>query len=157
MDSGIKINPDSCQCRYAPSSCLQVVIENRPPRSSSFRLSTVSENLQTSTPQPWDISILGLPRHPRFAERVKWLKTSYLALTFSTLEQKDKFVEAFSIISVCRNQDQQDYLEAKRRFAQRANQPNARDPRRRAPSTVSRLSRTSTAPTLGNLPFEKVL
>jgi hypothetical protein len=131
------------------------VIENRPPSRASFRLSTISETLRTSAPQPWDISILGLPRHPLFGERVKSLKVTYLALTFSTLEQKDHFVKAFDTISRLRNQDQQDYLEAKGRFARRANKPNAKEPVRDASSTSFTLSRASTAPALGSSSFGK--
>jgi hypothetical protein len=131
------------------------VIENRPPSRASFRLSTISETLGTSTPQPWDISILGLPRHPLFGERVKSLKATYLALTFSTLEQKDHFVKAFDTISRLRNQDQQDYLEAQARFARRANQPNAKEPVRKASSTNFTLSRASTVPTRDSFSFRK--
>jgi hypothetical protein len=131
------------------------VIENRPPGRASFRLNTVSETLGTSAPQPWDISILGLPRHPLFGERVKPLKVTYLALNFPTLEQKDHFVKAFETISRLRNQDQHDYLEARARFARRANQPNAREPVRTASSIISPLSRASTAPTLGSFSFGK--
>ena len=103
--------------------------------------------LRTSTPQPWDISILGLPRHPLFGERVKSVKVTYLALTFSSLEEKDRFVKAFDIISRLRDQDQQDYLKAKARFACRANRPNAKEPARQGSGTFSLPSRASTAPT----------
>jgi hypothetical protein len=147
VESGIGINPDSCSCRYTRDTCLQVVIESR----SSFKLSTLSENQSTSTPQPWDLSVLGLPRHPRFKERVKSLKITYLALTFSTISEKESFVQAFNIISTLRNQDELDYLEAKARFARRANQPNANEPVRRPSRAIFSLSRASTAPTLGNI------
>ena len=134
---------------------MQVVIENRPPSKTSFRLSSVSETLRTSTPQPWDISILGLPRHPLFSERVKSVKVTYLALTFSSLEEKDRFVKAFDIISRLRDQDQQDYLKAKDRFACRANRPNAKEPVRQASGTFSLPSRASTAPTFRTFSFGK--
>jgi hypothetical protein len=124
---------------------MQVVIENRKPSRSSFRLNSVSETLGTSTPQPWDISILGLPRHPLFSERAKSVKVTYLALTFSSLEEKDHFVKAFDIISRLRNQDQQDYLKAKTRFACRASRPNAKEPAMQASSIFSPSSRASTA------------
>jgi hypothetical protein len=157
VDSGIKINPESCQCRCARNTCRQVVIENRPLSRSSFRLSVVSETLGTNTPQPWDISVLGLPRHRLFGERVKSLKSTYLALTFSTIQEKDHFVKAFDTISGLRNQDQQDYLEAKARFTRRANRPNANEPVRRVSTAILPLSRASTAPTHGSFSFGKDL
>jgi hypothetical protein len=157
VESGIKINPESCKCRYASNTCQQIVIENRPPSKSSFKLSTLSETLGTNTPQPWDLSTLGLPRHPLFSERVKSLKVTYLALTFSSIQEKDQFVKAFDTISRLRNQDQRDYLEAKARFARRANQPNANEPVRRASTTIFSLSRASTAPTLRSFSFGKDL
>jgi hypothetical protein len=151
VESGIGINPNSCNCRYTRDPCLQVVIEYRPPSKSSFKLSILSENQSTSTPQPWDLSVLGLPRHPRFKERVKSLKITYLALTFSTISEKESFVEAFNIISNLQNQDELDYLKAKARLTRRANQPNANEPVRRPSNTIFSLSRANTAPTLGNI------
>lgn len=155
MDKGIAINPDSCRCRYTRDTCQQVVIDRRPLSKSSFRLGKLSETLGTSTLQPWDLSVLGLPRHPLYGERVKSLKVTYLALTFSTISEKEHFVMAFDTISRLRNQDEQDYLDGKARFARRANQPNANEPVRRASTAISLLSRASTrastAPTLGSI------
>jgi len=151
VESGIRINPDSCKCRYARDTCLQVVIENRPPNRSSFKLSTLSENQSTTTPQPWDLSVLGLPRHPRFKERVKSLGITYLALTFSSLSDKERFVEAFNTISRLRNRDELDYLEARARFARRANRPNANEPVKKPSKTIFSLAKASTAPTVGNI------
>ena len=145
----MRINPDSCNCRYTRDTCLQVVIENRPPSRSSFKLSVLSENQSTST-LPWDLSVIGLPRHPRFKERVKSLKITYLALTFSTISEKESFVQAFNIISRLRYQDEQDYLEAKARFARRASRPNSNESGRSSKATTS-LSRTSTANTASTL------
>jgi hypothetical protein len=155
VENGIKINPESCQCRYTRNTCQQIVIENRPPSRSSFRLSTVSETLGSTTPQPWDISVLGLPKHRLFSERVKSLKVTYLALTFSTIQEKDHFVNAFNTISRLRNQDQQDYLVAKDRFTQRANRPNANKLVGTTSTAVFPLSRASTAPTLSSFHPEK--
>jgi hypothetical protein len=151
VESGIRINPDSCKCRDTRDTCLQVVIENRPPIKSSFKLSALSENQSTSTPKPWDLSVLGLPRHPRFKERVKSLGITYLALTFSSLLDKERFVEAFDTISRLRNRDELDYLEARARFARRANRPNANEPVRKPSNAIFSLSRASTAPTVGNI------
>ena len=148
MESGIRINTNSCKCRDSRDTCLEVVIENRPPSKSSFKLSTLSENQSTSTPKPWDLSVLGLPRHPRFKERVKSLGITYLALTFSTISEKESFVQAFNIISSLRNQDELDYLEARARFARRASRPNANEPVRRPSDAISR---AGTAPTLGDI------
>ena len=144
------INPDSCNCRYTRDTCLQVVIENRPSSRSSFKLSVLSENQSTST-LPWDLSVLGLPRHPRFKERVKSLKITYLALTFSTISEKESFVQAFNIISRLRSQDEQDFLEAKARFARRAHRPNANDSWRRSSKATTSLSRANTANTASTL------
>jgi hypothetical protein len=152
VESGIKINPESCECRYTRNTCRQIVLENRPGSKSSFTLRTLSETAGTSTPQPWDLSVLGRPRHPHFSERTKSLKVTYLALTFSTISEKDAFVAAFNTISSLRTQDERDFLEAKIRFARRANQPNASEPVGRA-STFLPPSRASTAPTLGNMSF----
>jgi hypothetical protein len=159
VESGIKINPESCQCRYARNTCLQIVIENRPPGRSSFKLSTLSESLRTNTLQPWDISVLGLPRHRLFGERVKSLKVSYLALNFATIQEKDMFVKAFDTISRLRNRDQQDYLEVMARIAMRSSKPNANESLRRTSiaNSILPISRASTTPTLRNLSFGKDL
>jgi hypothetical protein len=152
VGSGIKINTNSCKCRDSRDTCLDVVIENQPPSKSSFKLSTLSENQSSSTPKPWDLSVLGLPRHPRFRERVKSLGITYLALTFSTISDKERFVEAFHTISRLRNRDELDYIEAEARFARRANRPNTHEPRKMPSNTIFSLSRTSTAPpTVGNI------
>jgi hypothetical protein len=156
VERGVKINPESCECRYTRNTCHQIIIENWPGSKSSFRLGILSETHGASTPQPWDLSVLGLPKHPLFSDRVKSLKVTYLALTFSTIQEKDKFVTAFDTISRLRYRDEQDYLEAKTRFARRANQPNAGEPARRV-SAVNPLSRASTAPSLGSISFEQEL
>jgi hypothetical protein len=156
VERGIKINPESCECRYTRNTCRQIVIENRPGSKSSFRLGILSETNGAGTRQPWDLSVLGLPKHPLFGDRVKSLRVTYLALTFSTIQEKDSFVTAFDTISRLRYQDEQDYLKAKARFARRANQPNAGEPARKA-STVNPLSRASTAPSLGSISFGKDL
>jgi hypothetical protein len=150
VDKSITINPNSCRCRYARDTCHQVVIDHWPQSKSSFRLGKLSE---TSTLQPWDLSVLGLPRHPLYAERVKSLKVTYLALTFPTISEKEDFVKAFDTISRLRNQDEQDYLKGKARFVRRANQPNANEPVRRASTAISLPSRASMAPTLGSISF----
>lgn len=159
MESSIKINPESCECRYARNTCRQVVIENRPPGRSSFKLSTLSESLRTNAPQPWDISILGLPRHRLFGERVKSLKVTFLSLNFKTIQEKDHFIKAFDTISRLRNQDLHDFVEAKARFAMRSNKPNANESLRRTSTanSILPLSRASTAPTLHSLSFGKDL
>ena len=161
MDGGIKINPESCECRYTRNNCRQIVIENRPGSKSSFELHTLSEAQGTSTLQPWDLSLLGLPRHRLFGERVKPLSVTYLAFTFATVQEKDHFVKAFETISRLRNQDEQDYLEARDRFKRRANRPNANEPPRRASTATFPLSRASTAstttPTLDRIVFGKDL
>jgi hypothetical protein len=151
VESGIGINTNSCKCRDSRDTCLEVVIENRPPSKSSFKLSTLSENQSASTPRPWDLSVLGLPRHPRFKERVKSLGITYLVLTFSTLSDKERFVEAFDTISRLRNRDELDYIEAKARFVRRANRPNTNEPVRRPSNAIFSLSRASTAPTIANI------
>jgi len=151
VDKSITIDPDSCKCRYKRDTCHQVVIDHL--SKSSFRLGKLSETLGTSTLQPWDLSVLGLPRHPLYGERVKSLKVTYLALTFPTISEKEHFVKAFDTISRLRNRDEQDYLDGKARFARRANQPNANEPVRKASTTISLPSRASTAPTLGSISF----
>jgi len=119
-------------------------------------LGILSETHGASTPQPWDLSVLGLPKHPLFGDRVKSLRVTYLALTFSTIQEKDHFVTAFDTISRLRDKDEQDYLEAKTRFARRANQPNAGEPVRKA-STVNPLPRAGAALSLGGVSFGKDL
>ena len=157
MDSEIKINPESCQCWYTHNTCHQIVLENRPGTKSTFTLGILSEAQESKRPQPWDISILGLPRHPLFGERVKSLKVTYLALTFATISEKDGFVHAFDTISKLRNKDDRDYHEANARFKRRANKPNANERLRRSSTAVLPLSRSSTAPTLGSVSFGKDL
>ena len=68
--------------------------------------------------------MFGLPRHPLFGERVKSLKVTYLALTFATISEKDNFVQAFNTLSLIRNRNERDYLEAHDRLKRRANRPN---------------------------------
>ena len=157
MDTEIKINPESCECRYTHNTCRQIVLENRPGSKSTFTLGILSEAQESKRPQPWDLSVLGLPRHPLFGERVKTLKVTYLALTFATILEKDRFVHAFDTISMLRNKDDRDYHEANARFKRRANKPNANEPLRRSSTAALPLSRSSTAPTLGSVSFGKDL
>lgn len=100
------------------------MIENRPPSRSSFKISTLAESLGNGTQQTWDLSVFGLPRHPLFSQRVKSLKVTYFALTFATISEKDNFVQAFNTLSLIRNRNERDYLEARNRLKWRANRPN---------------------------------
>jgi hypothetical protein len=151
VDSGININPDSCRCRSSPETCLQVVIELRPPSKSSFRLGKISESLAKKNPQPWDLSILGLPRHPLHGERVKWMNVTYLSLIFATLEEKKNFVSAFNTISRLRDLDEEDYQKARARFARRSNQPNSPEAGKKISIPVSIPPTPSKAPRIGSI------
>jgi hypothetical protein len=151
VDHGIKINPDSCRCRYSRETCLQVVIEYRPPSKSSFRLGKMSETMANNNQQPWDLSVLGHPRHPLHGERVKWMNVTYLSFNFATLEEKKNFVNAFDTICRIRDRDEQDYLKGKARFARRANQPNSPETVKETSIPVPSLSPPSKAPKIGSI------
>lgn len=74
--------------------------------------------------QQWDLTVLGLPRHPQFKQRMLPLDCHYLALDFKTLDEKTKFLKDFECISVLREKAIRDYQQARATLLWRSNQAN---------------------------------
>ena len=110
LDDQIEMRREPCQCTAAGHTCCEVVLSKPKRRKFRIRSHTAQTDKDGNDILPtWNLSVLGLPRHPDFSKLEKADDVVWLNLHFPSVQARGAFETAFNTASALREVEQGEF------------------------------------------------